>query len=122
MNISGQSPSLPSTQSTRAANLTKAISDASSRSFEVTVSDRGIDVKDVAASRPVTAAREASPPTTVTSTPQLQQTLSMQETEALTERFADLPRTSSAGLYGRAGRQAVLPLAAHQGQLLDITG
>lgn len=100
------------------------------RGLDVTVSDRGIDIKSAAAPQaPAPTTPTVSDPATesrgsesVASTAQLQETLTTQETDALAERFASLPRTSPAGLYGRAGRQAAAPLAAHQGQFIDITG
>ncbi|MBT3342349.1 MAG: hypothetical protein HN712_21315 [Gemmatimonadetes bacterium] len=114
MNVSAHNPSVSS--------LTRSTPVSGTRGFDITVSDRGVDVKDVAAATPPPASRPAAAPQAVASTPQLQETLTAQETDALTERFADLPRTSPAGLYGRAGRQAAAPLTAQQGQLIDITG
>ncbi|MEE3336017.1 MAG: hypothetical protein VX255_06450 [Candidatus Latescibacterota bacterium] len=125
MNVSNNSPSLA---------LARAASAAQARSIEVTVSDTGVDVRSVAAtaesaptspaiSTPISAvAKQAAAPNQVASTQILQETLSTQETDAISERFADLPRSPSAGLYGRAGRQAAPPLTAQQGTLIDITG
>ena len=125
MNVSNNSPSLA---------LGRAASAAQARSLEVTVSDTGVDVRSVAAtaesaptspaiSTPISAvAKQAAAPNQVASTQILQETLSTQETDAIAERFADLPRSPSAGLYGRAGRQAAPPLTAQQGTLIDITG
>lgn len=126
MNVSNNSPSLV---------LARAASAAQARSLEVTVSDTGVDVRSVAAtaesaptspaiSTPISAVAKqaAAAPNQVASTQILQETLSTQETDAIVERFADLPRLPSAGLYGRAGRQAAPPLTAQQGTLIDITG
>ncbi len=134
MNVSNSTPSL-----SLAGSVSKA---GPPRGLDVTVSDRGVDVRNTfrttqasaqAASPPSQVApstttassaptTQAAPTTQVASTQRLQQTLSAQEADAIADRFADLPRTPTAGLYGRAGREAVPPLAAHQGSLIDITG
>ncbi|MEC9378241.1 MAG: hypothetical protein VX528_04680 [Candidatus Latescibacterota bacterium] len=119
MNVSNNSSSLA---------LTRAASAAQARSLEVTVSDTGVDVRSVAATAesaptsPAISTPISAAPNQVASTQILQETLSTQETDAISERFADLPRSPSAGLYGRAGRQAAPPLTARQGTLIDITG
>ena len=91
----------------------------------MTVSDRGIDVRNIA---PSTAPAQVAPTAAVQATPQvastqsLQETLSTQEIKAIADRFADLPQLPADGIYSRAGRQAAPPLAAHQGSLIDIRG
>ena len=116
MNVSNSSPSLP---------LARSVTAGSVRGLDVTVSDRGIDVRNIAAP---TAPAQGAPTAAVQATPQvastqsLQETLSTQEVKAIADRFADLPQLPADGIYSRAGRQAAPPLAAHQGSLIDITG
>ena len=99
------------------------VSSARPAGVDVTVSDGGIDVR---AALPSSTAKPTAPAPPqaqqVASTAQLQATLTPQETEALAQRFVDLPRSSPVGTYGRAGRAAAAPVLAQQGRLIDITG
>lgn len=98
---------------------------ATRRSLDITVSDGGVDRATPPPTAAPRVAAAAAPPAPVepTSTETVGQTLSVNEKEALTERFAGLPRTGvTSGVYGPQGRTATLPMAQQQGSLLDITG
>ena len=109
----------------RPSSMPKAVGAAAlpaSRRLDVTVSDGGVQARP-AAPPPAAPKPAAAPAPAPTSTPEAAATLTAPEQQALTERFATLPRqgVTSAG-YDVRGRASTPPRASLQGGLLDITG
>jgi len=98
------------------------------RSFDLTVSDRGVTETSVRRPGPEVARTPESP---VASNPALQEVLSAEETELLRDRFfaaADAARPGSAsaerssGVYNLRGIGATVAKGGALGEMVDLTG
>ena len=96
------------------------------RSFDLTVSDRGVTETPVRQPQPEVARTPENP---VASNPVLQELLSAEETQALRDRFfaaADAtlsgPDEQNSGIYNLRGTGATAAKGGGLGRMVDLTG